>query len=141
VEEANLMCHQLVVHLLVPGRACSAMVAEKLDELRGVVGRALENTSSVADTSYLALLSSTTAINKITTHHDSDTPLCGSLQQLLKLYAESMVAITQTALYLNGKGTPEPGLMGSVDTKVLGLAKATLETMLGVMKRFLNETL
>ncbi|KAF4660851.1 hypothetical protein FOL46_005969 [Perkinsus olseni] len=108
VEEANLMCHQLVVHLLVPGRACSAMVAEKLEELRAVVGRALENTSSMADTSYLALLSSTTAINKIIT-----------LQQLLKLYAESMVAITQTALYLNGKGTPEPGLMGSVDTKVM----------------------
>ncbi|KAF4738556.1 hypothetical protein FOZ63_031527, partial [Perkinsus olseni] len=141
VEEANLMCHQLVVHLLVPGRACTYHVDALLEELRAVVGRALENIKSMDDTSYLALLSPTTAIYKIVTYRDSDTPLCGSLQQLLKLYAEAMVAITQTALYLNGKGAPEPGLMGSVDSKVLALTKATLETMLSVMKRFLNETL
>ncbi|EER10729.1 hypothetical protein Pmar_PMAR000774 [Perkinsus marinus ATCC 50983] len=143
VEEGNLMCHQLVVHMFVSGQSCCVVVSKWLDELMALVSRAMDVNELEGTASRLALLSSTTAIHRVLTCDPHDkTSFCGGLQQIVKLYAEVLVAVMQTGLYFKG-GAPsdKPGLQGSGDVKVLGLTERALESMLKVMKRFLHHTL
>ncbi|EER05245.1 hypothetical protein Pmar_PMAR027886 [Perkinsus marinus ATCC 50983] len=143
VEEGNLMCHQLVVHMFVSGQSCCVVVSKWLEELMALVSRAMDVNELEGTASHLALLSSTTAIHRVLTCDPHDkTSFCGGLQQIVNLYAEVLVAVMQTGLYFKG-GAPsdKPGLQGSADVKVLGLTERALESMLKVMKRFLHHTL
>ncbi|KAF4670857.1 RNA-binding protein 42 [Perkinsus chesapeaki] len=143
VEESNIMCHQLITHLLHPGRACSLAASEGFDALMGVLKNSIDvNREGGDSTRYLSLLSSTTVLERILTYdRGNPTPLCGSLQQLLKLYAESLLAVAQTALYVNrgcrGEGS---GLLGTADRKVMETTKAALASMLTIIKHFLHHT-